>query len=99
MVSFVDSHGEVALDLGDKIDRASKAFVGLKKSAFWDNSLSIQAKKMIYPIVAMGVLLYAAETWFAKQKDIRRLEVLSPSLPAKYFGKQQSTAECPAHQQ
>ena len=92
MGSFVDSHGEVALDLGDKIDRASKAFVALKNFAFWDNSLSRQAKKMIYPIVAMGVLLYAAETWTAKQKDIGMLEGLSPSLPIKHFGNQQSTA-------
>ena len=32
--SFVESHDEVALDLGDKIARASKAFGALRKSVF-----------------------------------------------------------------
>ena len=36
--SVVESHGEVALDLDDKIARASKAFGALRKSVFQDSS-------------------------------------------------------------
>ena len=56
------------------IARASKAFGALRKFVFQDGSLSRQTKKMVYQAVVLGVLLYAAETWPAKQKDIRRLE-------------------------
>ena len=37
-------------------------------------SLSLVTKKVVYQAVVLGVLLYAAETWPAKQRDIRRLE-------------------------
>ena len=40
---------------------------------FQDSPLSRQTKKMVYQAVMLGVLLYVAETWFAKQ-DIRILE-------------------------
>ena len=36
--------------------------------------LCIKTKKMVYQVVVLGELLYATETWPAKQKDIRRLE-------------------------
>ena len=41
---------------------------------FQDSHLSRQTKKMVYQAVMLGVLLYVAETWLAKQKDIRILE-------------------------
>ena len=37
-------------------------------------SLSLATKKVVYQAVVLSVLLYAAETWPAKQQDIRRLE-------------------------
>ena len=74
--SFVESHGEVALDLDDKMVSASSAFGALIKSVFRNSSLSRQTKKIIYQAVILGVPLYATETWPAKQKDTRRLEGL-----------------------
>ena len=41
---------------------------------FQDSSLSLVTKQVVYQAVVLGVLLYAAGTWPAKQKDIRRLE-------------------------
>ena len=72
--SVVESHGWVMLDLDDKIARASRAFGALQKPVFRDGSLSLVTKKVVYQTVVLGILLYAAETWPAKQKDIRRLE-------------------------
>ena len=53
--------------------RASRAFGALRKSVFQKSSLSRQTKKIVYQVVVLGVLLYAAETWLAKQ-NIRRLK-------------------------
>ena len=43
--------------------------------------------------VVLGELLYATETWPAKQKDIRGL---SSSLPEEHSGNKQDAAVCPA---
>ena len=47
--SVVESHGEVALDLDDKIARASKAFGSLRKSVLQDSSLSRRERKWSCP--------------------------------------------------
>ena len=65
----------MALDLDKKIAKVSKVFGALKKLVFQNSPLSRQTKKMVYQAVVFGVLMYAAETWLAKQKDIRRLEI------------------------
>ena len=55
------------LDLDDKIARASRAFGALKKSVFR------LTKKIVYQAVVLSVLLCnMAETWPAKQNDIRK---------------------------
>ena len=54
--------------------RATRAFGALRKSVFQNSSLSRRTKKMVYQVVVLGVLLYVAETWLAKQKNIRRLK-------------------------
>ena len=76
--SVVESHGRVMLDLDDKIasHRVSRAFGALQKPVFRDGSLSLVTKKLKvdYQAVVLDVLLYVAETWPAKQRDIRRLE-------------------------
>ena len=72
--SFLESRGRMVLDLDDKIARASKAFGVLRRSVFRDNSLSRQTKMMVYKAVVLGVLLYGAEAWPIKQKDVRTLE-------------------------
>ena len=47
--SVVESHGEMGLDLDDKIARASKAFGALRKSVFQDSSLSGRQRKWSCP--------------------------------------------------
>ena len=60
---------------------------------FQDSSLSRQTNKMVYQAVVMGMLLWVAETWPAKQKDIRSLELgLSPLLSETHSENQQSIA-------
>ena len=56
---------------------------------------------MIYQAMVLGVLLYATETWPAKQKDIRRLKEFHHRCLRNILGNQQSTAVaiCPALQQ
>ena len=71
--SSVKSHGERALDLDDKVARASKLLELLESLFFQDRSLSRQTEKMIYQAVMLGVL-YAAETCPPKQRSMRRLE-------------------------
>ena len=95
--SVVESHGGVVLDLDDKIARASRAFGALRKPVFRDSSLSLVTKQVVYQAVVLRVLLYAAGTWPAKQKDIKRLEGFH-HLPEKYFGNRQDAAVPPAHQ-
>ena len=72
--SVVESRSGVVPDLDNKIARASRAFGVLKKPVFRDSSLSLVTKQFVYRAVVLGVLLYVAETWPAKQKDIRRLK-------------------------
>ena len=71
--SVVESHGGVMLDLDNKFARASRVFGALQKPVSWDGSSSLVTKD-VYQAVALGVLLYAAKTWPAKQRDIRRLK-------------------------
>lgn len=94
---FVESHGEVALDLNDKIVRVSKAFGALRKSVFQDSSLSRQANKMVYQVVVMSLLSYALRLGLHNG----RIAGISPLLPEEHFENKQSTPVCPAavHQQ
>ena len=50
---------------------------------------------MVYQVVVLGELLYATETWPAKQKDIR-LEDFHHHCSKEHSGNKQDAAVCPA---
>ena len=95
--SVVESHGWVMLDLDDKIARASRAFGALKKSVFWDSSLSLVTKEVVYQAVVLDVLLYTAETWPAMQRILGDWKAFIIAV-CKVFGNWQDAAVPPAHQ-
>ena len=72
--SFVETSGNVLLDVQDKIGRASRVFGALRSAVFCDESLSLSTKRMVYCSMVLGVLLYGAESWAIKERTIRKIE-------------------------
>jgi len=72
---LVDASASVALDVQDKIWRASQAFGALCGSVICDTSLSLTTKQMVYSSMELGVLLYGAESWAIKEPTIKSIEV------------------------
>ena len=66
--SFVETSGNVLLDVQDKIGRASRVFGALRSAVFCDGSLSLSTKRMVYYSMVLGVLLYGAESWAIKER-------------------------------
>ena len=74
--SLVESYGGVQLKLNTRVSRATNAFRALQRTVFSDAMLSLTTKCMVYQAVVLGVLLYAVETWPAKQKGRYKLKRL-----------------------
>ena len=72
--AVVETQGELAKDMEDKIARASRAFGALCRPVFRDDDLSNKTKRMVYRAAVLGVLLYGAETWANKRTATRKIE-------------------------
>ena len=72
--ALVEAHGEVLMDVEDRIGRTSRAFGALCRPVFRDSNLSLRTKRMVYRAVVLGVLLYGAETCVNKSAATRKLE-------------------------
>ena len=72
--AIVEATGSVLPDVQDKIWRASRVFGALRRPIFGDSSLSLCTKRMVYCSMVLGILLYGAETWAAKEDIIRKIE-------------------------
>jgi len=63
------------LDVNSRIESAAKAFGTLRKCLFVSNSVSTDAKRVVYVAVILSVLLYGCECWSLTEKTLSRLRV------------------------
>ena len=84
--ALVEAHGEVLMDVEDRIGRASRAFGALCRPVFRDSNLSLRTKRMVYRAVVLGVLLYGAETWVNKSTATRKLESFNSRCLRRILG-------------
>ena len=75
--SVLESHGEIWMDVEDRVARASRAFGALCRPVFCNGSLSRKTKRMVYHAPVLGVLLYGAETWATKKVSTQNVEAFN----------------------
>ena len=75
--SVLESHGEIRMDVEDRVARASRAFGALCRPVFCNGSLSRKTKRMVYCVAVLGVLLYGAETWATKRVSTQKVEAFN----------------------
>ena len=71
--SLVEACGGVAGEVHCRIAQASRAFSSLRDSVFIVSDLTLEAKRMVYRSVVLGLLLYGAETWAPTQELVSKL--------------------------
>ena len=71
--SNISSDGEVGKDVSIRIAKAARAFGCLQKSIFQNSRLSIDTKRKVYKATVLAVLLYGAEAWTIKARELKRL--------------------------
>ena len=69
---FARSGGD-ATDVDSRIESAGKAFGALRGCVFSSTHVNMQAKKAVYLILILAVLLYGSETWCSTEKILHRL--------------------------
>ena len=72
--SVLESHGEIRMDVEDRVVRASRA---LCRPVFCNGSLSRKTKRMVYRAAVLGVLLYGTETWATKRVSTQKVEAFN----------------------
>ena len=72
--SMVEAHGELMMDVEDRIGRTSRAFGSLCRPVFRDGNLSLKTKRMVYRSAVLGVLLYGTEMWATKRTVSQKVE-------------------------
>ena len=70
----ISRDGEVTVEIGSRIAKASRALGCLKSPVFQDRNFSIAMKRQVYKAVVLSALLYGAETWTLKAPQIRQLD-------------------------
>eukprot|EP00117_Sycon_ciliatum_P028828 scpid28718/ scgid23083/ Putative uncharacterized transposon-derived protein F52C9.6 len=63
-----------SFDVSRRIAAASGAFGALKKAVFANSEFPIGLKRVVYGVTVLAVLLYGAENWTPRQRDLQRLE-------------------------
>ena len=73
--SVLESHGEIRMDVEDRVARASHA---LCRPVFCNGSLSRKTKRMVYRAAVLGVLLlYGADTRATKRVSTQKVEAFN----------------------
>ena len=75
--SVFESHGEIRIDVKDRVAHASHAFGALCKPVFCNGSLSRNIKRMVYHAAVLGVLLYGPETWATIRVSTQKVEAFN----------------------
>ena len=71
--SNISSDGEVGKEVSIRIAKAARAFGCLQKSVFQNSRLSIDTKRKVYKATVLAMLLYGAEAWTIKARELKRL--------------------------
>ena len=65
-----DGKGDVR-DVANRIKKASSAFGALRKCFFEKSYFSLDAKRQVYKVCVVSVLLYGSETWVLTEEMFR----------------------------
>ena len=73
--SIISSSGDDAADVDSRIASAGKAFGALRGCIFSSTSISRKAKRAVYEVLVLSILLYGSESWSMTEKVLDRLRV------------------------
>ena len=61
-------------DIDKRIAQASRAFGALRQPVFSNRDLRVETKRKVYQACVLSTLLYGAECWTPRRKDLKRLD-------------------------
>ena len=71
--SWIARDGKDDLDVEKRIEKAGAAFGALRKGVFSCQRVSPHAKKLVYTVLVLTVLLYGSELWCLTEKLLNKL--------------------------
>ena len=72
---YVSRSGSDAVDADSRIEAAGKAFGALRSCVFSSTHINMRAKRAVYEVLILALLLYGAESWSVTEEMRRRLRV------------------------
>ena len=73
--TIIDERGQIDTELASQISHASRIFGSLCRRVFRNPDIEIRDQMRIYDAKVLSVLLYNAEVWTLKEKQMQKLEV------------------------
>ena len=68
-------NGSDATDVDSRIEAAGKAFGALRGCVLSSTHINMTAKRVVYEVLILAILLYGAESWSVTEEMLRRLRV------------------------
>ena len=72
--SHISQRLDSDLDVGIRIDKASRAFGALRQSVFSNKDVRLEMKGRIYVALILTILLYGSECWFLREQELQKLQ-------------------------
>ena len=72
---YMARNGSDATDVDSRIEAAGKAFGALRSCVFTSTHINLAAKRVVYEVLILAILLYGAESWSVTEVMRRRLRV------------------------
>ena len=72
--SVISSSGRMQPDIDKRIAQASRAFGALRQPVFSNRDLRVETKRKVCQACVLSTLLYGAECWTPRRKDLKRLD-------------------------
>ena len=72
--STISSVTNLDQEISRRIAKAGAIFSSLKRGVWYNSNLSVRTKLTMYEATVLPALLYGAETWTAKARDLHRLD-------------------------
>eukprot|EP00117_Sycon_ciliatum_P011411 scpid84376/ scgid12902/ len=57
-----------------RVATASGTFFSLKETIFCNDDFHIGAKRVVYGVTILAILLYGSQNWTLRQRDVRKLK-------------------------
>ena len=73
--SYVSRDCNDAIDVDSRIESAGKAFGALRGCIFSSTHINVAAKRAVYEVLILAILLYGAESWSVTEAMLQRLRV------------------------